>query len=63
MNWKKILLFSTVSAFAPTLQQWAQAAQSGTPAPFTFETVVAPAIPNLVLMLAALFSNPRTAKK
>jgi hypothetical protein len=62
LNWKKIILFSTVSAFAPALGQWASAAQSGHSIPFTAANILVPAIPAFITTLAALFSNPRTLK-
>jgi hypothetical protein len=60
LNWKKILLFSTVSAFAPSLANWASSVQTGHDIPFTVGNIVIPAIPVLITTLAALFSNPRT---
>jgi len=59
LNWKKILLFGTTSAFVPVLGQWTECMQAGGHCPFTAGTVLLPAIPSLVLVLTALFSNPR----
>lgn len=58
VNWKKIVLFSTVAAFAPSLNTWAECAKAGQICPFTFGTIVTPAIPSLILTLAALFTKP-----
>jgi hypothetical protein len=60
INWKKMLLFGAVSAFAPTLSNWATSVQTGHDIPFTIGNIVIPAIPTFIITLAALFSNPRT---
>jgi len=62
LNWKKIFLFATVSAFAPVLGQWQQCIGMGTCPAFNVQNVVVPAIPALITTLAALFSNPRQGK-
>jgi hypothetical protein len=62
LNWKKIVLFSTVSAFAPAMANWANSVQTGHDIPFTVGNIVVPAIPVLITTLAALFSNPRTSR-
>ena len=62
LNWKKILLFSVVSGFAPTLSNWAQSVGTGQDIPFTVANIVIPAIPVLITTLAALFTNPRFSK-
>ena len=62
LNWKKILLFSTVSAFGPALGNWASSVQTGHDIPFTVGNILVPAIPVLITTLAALFSNPRLGK-
>ncbi|OQW40301.1 MAG: hypothetical protein A4C66_10730 [Nitrospira sp. HN-bin3] len=59
LNWKKILLFSVVSSFAPAMANWANSVQTGQDIPFTVGNIVVPAIPTLITTLAALFSNPR----
>jgi len=59
VNWKKILLFTMVSAFTPTLGNWATSVQTGHDIPFTVGNIVIPAIPMFITTLAALFSNPR----
>lgn len=61
LNWKKILLFSTASAFAPVLGQWANCVGQTCPA-FNVQNAVLPALPALITTLAALFSNPRLSK-
>lgn len=62
LNWKKVLLFSAYSAFAPSLGQWAESVATGAPIPFTVGTILLPAIPGLIGTLAALFSNPRHSR-
>ena len=61
-NWKKVILFSTVSAFVPALGNWASSVQSGQDIPFTAGNILVPAIPALITTLAALFSNPRSQR-
>ena len=62
VNWKKILLFGTVSAFAPVLSNFAESAQAGHAVAFTAGNILAPAAVNAVAIFSALFSNPRTFK-
>lgn len=59
VNLKKLLLFGVVSSLAPLLTGYVESAQSGHAIPFTAGTILVPAAANLVVTLAALFSNPR----
>ena len=59
LNWKKIVLFTMVAGFGPTLGNWATSVQTGMDIPFTLGNIVVPAIPVIVTTLAALLSNPR----
>jgi len=63
MNWKKIIMFATVSAFGPALGNWANSVQSGQDIPFTVSNIVVPAIPTFIMTMAALFSNPNKSTK
>ena len=62
LNWKKIILFSVISGFAPALSNWAQSVSAGQDIPFTIGNIVIPAVPVLITTLAALFTNPRFSK-
>jgi len=58
VNWKKVLLFLTVSTLVPPLSHWATSVQTGQAIPFTVGNILLPAVPGLIANLAALFSNP-----
>lgn len=59
LNWKKILVFGTIGALTPALGQWSNCFAGSPCPPFTAGNVIIPAIPTVLAMLAALFSNPR----
>lgn len=59
VNWKKVILFTVAGAVTPQVSAWVQCVQQGGHCPFTAGTVLLPAVPALVVTLAALFSNPR----
>lgn len=59
LNWKKVLLFGTVSTLLPSIQQWANSVQAGEAIPFTAATILVPAIPTAIAVFSALFTNPR----
>ena len=58
VNWKKVLLFTMVSAVVPGLSHWATSVSTGQAIPFTVGNVLLPAVPGLIGTLSALFSNP-----
>lgn len=62
INWKKVLLYTMVSAVVPGLSHWATSVTTGQPIPFTAGNIILPAVPGLIGTLSALFSNPWTTK-
>lgn len=53
MNWKKLLLYTGLSAAIPSLDTWLQH-----PVAFTFGNVGLPILGSLFTTLAALFTQP-----